>query len=373
MQLFPIENYDQTLTHFIHPSDADYNQTLLSPEVAQMRFQDFFCRYFDSSTTGLSPWSKTHVATILNATAQDNIFNIEAALLKYFSNADKKPEEIGYGINFRPYTATWIKALADNIEITQFKAPIPFNPKHCGITVDNLDARALPTLDPHFYNPQIAGQGYPFDNLQLSSVWAGTPVYIIGTTINGEWHLVLTPNVLAWVKSTGIAYTDSQFITTWQKQAKQKLAAIIQTKTPIIDSRGIFRFNAYIGSIFPIQQEHTQHYTLMIPSVDEYQNAVINTAQVTKDQLAFMPLSFTPRHFAIVISSLIGRPYGWGGMYFYNDCSQELKSIYTPFGIWLPQHSSEQVSAGMIFDLNKLPMSKRIDTLTGVSHFGLKG
>ncbi|XOD69337.1 MAG: NlpC/P60 family protein [Flavobacteriales bacterium AspAUS03] len=44
------------------------------------------------------------------------------------------------------------------------------------------------------------------------------------------------------------------------------------------------------------------------------------------------------------MSTLIGQPYGWGGMYFYSDCSAELKSIFTLFGIYLLRHSSEQVT-----------------------------
>lgn len=29
-------------------------------------------------------------------------------------------------------------------------------------------------------------------------------------------------------------------------------------------------------------------------------------------------------------------------MYFYNDCTAELKNLFTPFGIWLPRNSGAQ-------------------------------
>lgn len=45
-----------------------------------------------------------------------------------------------------------------------------------------------------------------------------------------------------------------------------------------------------------------------------------------------------------IMQTLIGRPYGWGGLNFNNDCSQELKSLFAAFGIWLPRHSSAQAS-----------------------------
>ena len=60
------------------------------------------------------------------------------------------------------------------------------------------------------------------------------------------------------------------------------------------------------------------------------------------------------------IQNLISRPYGWGGMYFYNDCSAELKSLLTPFGIWLPRHSSYQVTVGKMVDMSAASPEKRL-------------
>jgi len=81
---------------------------------------------------------------------------------------------------------------------------------------------------------------------------------------------------------------------------------------------------------------------------------------VAPEAAAFMPLPATPDHFAKIIAELIGRPYGWGNLYFYNDCSAELKSLMTPFGIWLPRHSSHQLMAGRSVDVTSLSPEKRL-------------
>jgi hypothetical protein len=76
-----------------------------------------------------------------------------------------------------------------------------------------------------------------------------------------------------------------------------------------------------------------------------------------------MPLAATPRHLAKLIKALIGRPYGWGNSGLYNDCSSELQSIFATFGVWLPRHSSTQMSAGRMIDLSASTPGQRLDYL----------
>jgi NlpC/P60 family len=76
-----------------------------------------------------------------------------------------------------------------------------------------------------------------------------------------------------------------------------------------------------------------------------------------------MPLAATPRHLAMLMKALIGRPYGWGNAGFYNDCSSELQSMFAAFGVWLPRHSSTQMSAGLFADLSETTPAQRLDYL----------
>ncbi|TDG94788.1 hypothetical protein [Cardinium endosymbiont of Culicoides punctatus] len=48
---------------------------------------------------------------------------------------------------------------------------------------------------------------------------------------------------------------------------------------------------------------------------------------------------------------------------FYNDCSAELKSLFLPFGIWLPRHSSDQVEISEKVDMNGATPEERLTYL----------
>jgi hypothetical protein len=83
--------------------------------------------------------------------------------------------------------------------------------------------------------------------------------------------------------------------------------------------------------------------------------AQLNLSTIKNDLRSnILPMPVTPdrAHFALVLKEMVDQPYGWGGMNFYNDCSQELKNIYTPFGIWLQRHSSLQVQGLKIDNLD---------------------
>jgi cell wall-associated NlpC family hydrolase len=357
ISLFPLANYDQTISTWIKPSDPNYDKALFSNDIQQKRFDTFYNHLYGTA----SPWSPDFVNKILHRKADDSLKQTELTIIRDFTNQNKADDEIAYGENFHPHTIEWIHTIAANINLSQFDN-FSYEPMHRGIAVDNLALRSLPTEDPSFYNHKLAGQGYPFDNLQMSALWAGTPVYILGESQDHAWLFVMTPDCIAWVKSTGIARTDNTFVTAWQIAAKKQLVAITQTQTSVTDDKGRFHFSAYIGSVFP-GDDKSSTGTIFIPVADAEQVAVIKRASIERDRSVTMPLAATPHHIADIMSTLIGRPYGWGNLYFYNDCSAELKSLLTPFGIWLPRHSSDQMHAGKMVDLSNTTMDKRLNYL----------
>ena len=360
ISLFPLEQYDQTLDTFIKPGSPDYDKPLLSAEVQKQHLALFHKKYF-------LPWDPDYVNHILLQESPDDIKTIEKEVIRNFSNSNKTGSGIGYGENFRPYADHWIRSIKENInpdELTHLR----FQKNNRAITIDNLHARSLPTEEVHFYSHQLAGQGFPFDNLQMSSIWAGTPVYIIAESKDHAWSLILTPDYIAWVKSSGLARVSDTFITQWETQAKKQLAAITLTQTSVLDETGHYLFSAYVGSVFPaVEIDHT--IKLMVPIADENHQAVIKTAIVAKEAASLVPLTLTPHHLASIMKTLLNRPYGWGNLYFYNDCSAELKNLFTPFAIWLPRHSAEQVLVGKMVDLSS---ATAIERLAYLMHFGKK-
>jgi len=357
VSLFPMSNYDQNIATWIKPDAPDYDKPILNSEIQQQHYNKFLEHYVG----GFSPWNREYISNILHQSSPDDLKSVEQGVIDDFSNDNKEPALVGYGENFRPYNPQWINNIAQNINLSQLEN-FTYQNQNRAITIDNLPARALPTFDVHFYHHKIAGQGFPFDNLQESAMWAGTPVYIISETNDKAWMLAASPEYIAWVPSKGIARVDEHFINRWTTAANNKLAAITRTKSEVIDKNGSYLFSAYVGSVFPAHKT-VNGIEMMVPAANANHTAVIKNVLMPANSASIMPLLATPHHFATLMQTLIGRPYGWGGMYFYNDCSLEMKSLLTPFGIWLPRHSADQVTVGKMDDLTYFSPEKRLNYL----------
>jgi len=388
--IFPLDNYDQNIEPWIKPTNPDYNEPLISSLEQNKQTGNLYNHLYATGKNAASPWDSKYVEGYLAEKLEKRIAkqplvekycavcNQETLLYPdkapatsndYTENLSQKigcyqkQRKIGYASNFRPYNEKWFKDILHNMDLDQFIQPVKFQPKNRGIAVKNLFARALPTNDPFFYHASIAGEGYPFDNLQESAIWVGTPIYIIGKTLDQQWFLVMTPSYIAWVESIGIAKTGTGFIKQWQRYAKKKMVAINKTNVPVFDTKNRYRFNAYIGTMFPVKTIGKDSITALIPIAGIDNHAKTLLAKINKGDANIVPLPLTPHNFAKIISTLIGRPYGWGNMYFYNDCSAELKNLYTPFGIWLPRNSYQQTKNRELIDLSDLTVRKRLKYL----------
>lgn len=356
ISLFPIQNYDQSISRWLLRSPSENNQPLINASIQAKHQQIFYDHYFGTS----SPWDPQHVKKLITQQKPDDINTLEHVMVAEFDNAKKTNNEVNHGMNFRPHNAMWLQSIVENINFSQLEQ-ISYQANNRAISVKNIAARLLPTIDPAFFNHLIAGQGYPFDNLQESAIWAGTPLYIIATSKDQAWYLVLTPDFIGWVQAEGVARVDDLFVTTWRQQASQILLALTQNNLSILYNQQ-YLFTGHVGAIFPGEVNGT-NYDLYVPVKNANQLASIVKIAINKEQAAKMPLPLTRINLALVLKTMIGRPYGWGGLNFYNDCSAETKSIFTPFGIYLPRHSAQQINAGKMLDFTKLSPEQRLASL----------
>jgi cell wall-associated NlpC family hydrolase len=384
--LFPIAHYDQDVDHWLEPDSPGYDQPFLSPADQQAHFKALYARYFGTGTAAPSPWNVNFVTMLVYRQQGADIAALQQRRIGKFDNTGKSGADIGYGENFRPHDKAWIDAIAQNMNVAQFTQIAVYQPQRRAIATGNLMVRELPTTDPSFYDHHLAGEGYPFDNLQISAARPGTPLYVLGSSLDGAWHYVQTPDVQGWVRSEGVGMADDRFVDTWRAAAGKSLGAVIVASAPVRDSRGVFRFDAPAGTLLPIvpasaarpaqakpvasdpgntgnTAEPAVARQVLVPARDAEGQALIRTAALNDAQIAPMPLAATPRHLAMLMKTLIGRPYGWGNSGLYNDCSSELQSIFAAFGVWLPRHSSTQMNAGRMIDLSSSTPAQRLDYL----------
>lgn len=353
MEFFPIEFCQQETDKWINPHQEGYEKPLLDKQIQQSYLKNLHERFFGTA----SPWDQGYVKQVL----QTDIWASEKKQLTIFSNQDDLSQSKWYGLNFRPYPHKKIQNIADTIPLDELKI-LSFHKENRAITIKNLTGRSLPTTD-IYVRSIIPGYGYPLDKLQASSIFIGTPIYVINQTKDKRWSLVITPDFIVWVESDGIAYTNDNFIEKWKSVAKEKLAAIIQTDTALVNQQGRYLATAYIGALFPARSAIMEKLILSVPIADKDGNALLSDVVVHSTQAAYIPIKPSPKNFAQLINSLKGRPYGWGGLSYYNDCSAELKCLFLPFGIWLPRQSYDQIKTTAVVDLSVATPTERLTYL----------
>ncbi len=308
------------------------NNLLISASLQETRTKNYLSQYF-------SPWQRMSYGRVAYYRHYEN-----GQINAYRGN-------LGIGENFQVHRPVWFQRIEANIDIAHFP-----NSNQDAIAIDNTYVRLFPTIEPHFGATHVAGSGYPLDDFQLSVEWAGTPLHVLHYTQDGAWAFVLTPSVSGWVRTESIATVDDAFISQWHQK---QFAALIQRKQGIRDSQWYYRFEGYLGAIFPFIQSTSTGLEILIPVKDINNQAAIKTTTLSHEKAALMPWSATPAHVALLIKQLLGEPYGWGGLYFYGDCSSTLKGLYTPFGIWLPRNSAAQALAYKNISLQTLSPEER--------------
>ncbi|RRZ89781.1 SH3 domain-containing C40 family peptidase [Erwinia sp. 198] len=344
--IFPLTRYSQEIDKWIPPSSVVSQNHLLDESAQQRHFQQLKSHYFGTGKNDGSPWNQARIDKIISSHEATDIINDE--IKNYLSDKANY-----YGINFRLLSPAWKNQVKANATVT-----LPDASAGRAITVRETLARALPAIDPVFSDPLVAGEGYPFDNIQVSAIRAGTPVYILSTSRDKAWKFIVTPTVVAWVKSDDVADVSDAFVADWRTLADRQLGAYIKEPVSIHDG-DTFHFIARPGTILPVRQGPTG-LSVAVPVKQPDGSAQVKWLSAQKDTLAPMPLKMTPANLAVLMKSMQGKQYGWGDFNFYNDCSQELRSLLMPFGIFLPRNSAAEAASGRVKNLSALSPADRL-------------
>lgn len=382
LSIFPLTNYPQQASMWFKSQPS--NQRLLSEKYQEERLIQLKQGYFGTAVTDKSPWAieymqqclKGDIKGVIHSSSEDgkpkNFFQQQQDAITSFTNhtnnqssniINTNDPHTGYGINYLPYSIKWSTQIADNMNLEQFNHLV-YNKSRRAIATANVAARVIPTNDPWFLSYKIAGEGYPFDCIQESKIDIGTPLYIVASTKDKLWSLVVTPYITAWVETTGIATVDDTFIKTWQKHMQVGLVVITKPDTGIINIKNIVHGVAYIGAIFPLQRILSFGYEVLVPIRNNMSGqASVTIVQFTQNDATLMPLPATVQNFMLLIDRLHGRPYSWGGQHNYNDCSAEIQNIFIPLGYFMPRNSEQQLQAGTVIDLSDKVSQDRQDYL----------
>ena len=217
-----------------------------------------------------------------------------------------------------------------------------------GVTVGTTNLRALPTCRPGFLDPSLAGEGYPFDHLQYSSLWPGTPVHVSHATVDRSWFFVETAHVYGWVTAEDLAFVPDSLAA---RVMSLPLGAIVRDNRSVSDESGRFLFQARIGMLLPVLTVEGRKLKCLALTADEHGQAASREVVLDNSCISPFPIQPTAGNFAGIAGEFLGQAYGWGGLFRNRDCSAFMRDFFTPFGLWLPRNSAQQARIGRFFDL----------------------
>jgi hypothetical protein len=214
-----------------------------------------------------------------------------------------------------------------------------------GIITRETDLRVIPTVEIGMEQES----DYEFDHFQMSFLAAATPVVVIWATIDSSWLFVVTPYASGWVASSDVAISES----------KDKIFDYLNREPFLVvfgpgadvyseSDRGHYACRLRLGARVPLLDDRGNLFEVEIPirefdgSVKFMRGYISESAPVSR---GYPP--YTPENILIVAFSMMGRRYGWGGMWGYWDCSAFVRDVFSVFGFNLPRNSTSQAKVGV--------------------------
>ena len=301
----------QDLNAYLRADTAD--RSLIPAEQRGMRMEAFRQTWLAPWTTGRPSYTRHQVEEI-------------------FTRYEKSPAYGAQGSHYGPESAASLHAAADLRGYPNFLRK--------AVTVKNTSLRGMPTTEPRFANPNLPGEGYPFDYLQHTALPPATPVLITHASRDGAWLLAEASLTFGWLPATDVAFVDEGVTGAF---LSGRLAAVIKEHTSLPEA-GI---TADVGAVFPLEgSPDAQASALLVPVREASGAARLVPAHPAPGTAVAMPMPMTPRNVAALGNQFMGQPYGWGGLDGRRDCSAMTHDLFVPFGIYLPRNSGSQASSG---------------------------
>lgn len=244
-----------------------------------------------------------------------------------------------YSENLTPISKKWFTSIIDESNFRKFNTL-----RKKAITINSSHIRVFPTVSKIFYDPKKAGEGFPFDYNENSSIKINTPLFVSHLSKNKLWAYIESSVAIGWIKVSDIAYVNKKFRRTFENN---NYYISIKDDTNIYKN-GYLLKSVSLGTLFPKAKKG-----FIIASKDYKNNAFIRVIDRNKN-LKKLGLEFNLENITKISNELIGERYGWGGLLENRDCSLMTKDFYAPFGIFLNRNSGMQKNNGHSIDISKM-------------------
>ena len=238
--------------------------------------------------------------------------------------------------NLTPIPKAWFNNIIDASNFLEYDTI-----RRKAITISNSHLKVFPTISKIFYDPNQAGEGFPFDYNENSSIKLNTPLFVSHLSKDKLWVFVESSVAIGWIKVSDIAYVENKFIKTFENG---------DYYTSLKDDVNILKNKYLIGSVslgtlFPKAKNG------FIIAAKDYRNKGFIRVIDKNKNFAKLGIELNLKNIKKLSKELIGERYGWGGVLGNRDCSLMIKDFYTPFGIFLNRNSRMQKYNGKPIDL----------------------
>ena len=244
-----------------------------------------------------------------------------------------------YSENLTEISKEWFDEIIDESNFKKFDTI-----RKKAITINNSHLKVFPTVSKIFYDPNKAGEGFPFDYNETSSVKNNTPLFISHLSKDKLWAYVESSVAVGWIKMSDIAYVDNKFIKYFENG---NYYVNLKDNTKIFKNKYLLS-RVDLGTLFPKAKKG-----FIIASKNYKNNAFIRVIDKNK-HFKKIGIKFNKKNIQKISMELIGERYGWGGILENRDCSLMIKDFYAPFGIFLHRNSRMQKNDGYAINISTL-------------------
>lgn len=283
-----------------------------------------------------SPWKRTLPAH----GADEAAWGLRLAASKRF-----------FGENKLPLPPQWAETMERLSDLDSFP-----NMRLAGVAAVNTGMRVLPTDRPAFYDFALAGEGFPFDMLQNTAVWAGTPLFISHESADGAWYLAECRYAFGWIPARDVALVARPLA---EALSSGPYVTPVRDRVPLYDWSGTYLFELRIGQLLPAVARTGEGFSVLAPVRGSDGSAQFVEAEVSQEDARAWPLFPMRSTLAGLADQMMGQPYGWGGLYGNRDCSSTLMDMFAAVGVPLPRNSRIQAKSGQVVDLSGLGLEAK--------------
>ncbi len=256
-----------------------------------------------------------------------------------------------YAENLQPIPERWFNEMAYQSNFEKYGTVNAY-----AISLHFCSLRAFPTHKPLFSDPTKAGEGFPFDYMQNSGIHSNEPLFISHYSTDGAWVYVFTSYASGWIRTREMALLRADEAAAYEQYS---FLHVNREYIPLKQEDGTFITYARVGMFLPFIEETKSGYSVLV----YVKNRGLQKVFLPRHSGVKKPLLLNQNNLTAITNELIGRNYGWGGLYEERDCSSTLRDIFASFGIWLPRNSSKQAKVGKVISLEHLSEHEKITSI----------